>query len=457
LEEKFPDIVASQPALLAHHCTEAGLIEKAVPLWGKAGEKALHSSTSKEAIAQFQKALELAKQLGNGSAQRLMRLRLQTSYAYALVYGRGHGSSEATAAFRGVRELAASLEEPTERFSAYYGLWTGSFARGELGSAREVVEAFLKDAERCPGSPEFGIAHRLVGSTCWFEGNYIGAQAHLDQALVCYDSGRDRGLTKHFGFDPGTFAMSYLALVLWPMGKFARAAHSSESALHLAREIRHVPTIVVVRCWRCFLAGIRRSSSEVIPEAEAVISLAREHGLEQWLAHATFFLGWGRWCAEGNRNGEFSMREGLATLNDMDVQLFAPLHSTLFAELEADTGQAKQGLATLDTQLALIQQTGQRWFESEMHRVRGQVLLRTEIRDEAAAEAAFMRAIKIGANQRTKAFELRASMNLARLWRDQGKQDEARDLLAPVYNWFTEGFDTRDLKEAKALLDELAS
>jgi predicted ATPase len=201
---------------------------------------------------------------------------------------------------------------------------------------------------------------------------------------------------------------------------------------------------------------MRRDRSRTAPHLAALLSLAREHGISVWVAAGTFYDGWLRWNSADRETGMAEMHEGMAQMRMQQQEIFMPLLMTLFAETEAEAGQPNAALATLDTQLATIARSGQRWFLAEVHRVRGEILLKCRPGDSVAAETAFTHAIDIARNQRAKLFELQAAVSLAQLWRDQGKRTEARDLLGPIYNWFTEGFDAPDLKDAKALLDELA-
>jgi predicted ATPase len=295
----------------------------------------------------------------------------------------------------------------------------------------------------------------MVGTTRWYAGDYAGARTHVERAVATYDYQRDRHLASDLGYDIGVIAMVNLALVLWPMGEVDRAAHVVEEAVSLAVCSEHPPTAALAHWYACLLAALGRNPRQVAGYAAAVLDLAREHGLPVGLASAKFFGGWARWWS-GEREGQAEMREGQALFDEMDLHLFDPLRKTLLAEVDAALGQVAKSLASMDAQLTAIERRGERWFHAEAHRVRGELLLMRTGVYGPHVEAAFMRAIEVAAEQRAMSFRLRASTSLARLWRDQGKRTEARDLLAPIYDGFTEGFDTPDLKEAKALLEELA-
>jgi tetratricopeptide (TPR) repeat protein len=451
LRDRFQTMAEIQPEIVAHHFTQAGLSEPAIEWWVKAGDRALDRSANNEAIAHLEKAISLAEGLADGPAQRLLRLRLQTTYGHALLHGRGHSQPETIAVFARARQLAAGIEDAVARFSAYYGMWMGSFVRADLAPMREVAVLSLRDARHSPGSPAAGRALHVYGVTCWFQGDYAGARTHLEQALAAYDHERDHRLAPRFVFDDRVVTTGWLAVVVWALGEVDQAIHLLDSALSLARQSGHLPTIAWVHAYRCRFAGICRKPGLARLHAGEVLRLAREHGLPMRLADGSFYHGWARWCA-GDGDGEAAMREGLALWNEMHYRLFAPLTGTLLAECEAEAGRAEVGLATLDAQLAAIEQTGERWFDAEVHRVRGELLLKQRRPDVAAAEAAFMRAIEIARSQQTRIFELRAALSLAKLYQTTGRHQVASELLVPALVGFNAGPEVPEVQEAQRLL-----
>jgi hypothetical protein len=226
LRDRCPDTAAAEPEVLAHHFTQAGLTEAAIEWWGKAGEQALRRSAFQEAISHLGKAIEMADKVGEGrsaaataSASANQRLKIQTDLGKALMYLRGFGADESKAAFIRARELAAAIDNPTERFTIYYGLWAGNVLRGELGLAREIAETFLREAERGAWMTECGCGRRLLGHTCVLRGDFIEAQANLVEALSIYDPERDREARFRFGGDTGALARAYLAITKWQLGE----------------------------------------------------------------------------------------------------------------------------------------------------------------------------------------------------------------------------------------------
>jgi predicted ATPase len=244
-------------------------------------------------------------------------------------------------------------------------------------------------------------------------------------------------------------------LVLWPLGEVDRAREVAEEMVARATKIGHVGTAVYGHFHFAMFEMMRRNPAAAAPHIEALIDLARTHEMPTWAAYGSLLRPWSRRHLDGPDAGLSEMRAGIAACREQGLGNFIPFIATWLAEVEVEAGEIEAALATIDRVIADSERTGQRWFDAESHRIRGDILLK---RDPAnTAEEAFLTAIAIAQQQKARSFELRAAMSMARLWRDQGKRKEARDLLAPVYGWFTEGFDTLDLKEAKALLDKLAA
>jgi predicted ATPase len=453
LRDRFPTIAESQPEVVAHHFTRAGLNEAAVEWWGKAGERALRRFAHNEAIAHLERAIGLAQELGNGPTHRLLRLRSQITYGNALRVARGFGAPETTAAFVVARELAAATRNIPERFSAYYGLWSGSFQRGELTLMREMAEEFLRDIESQPDSPEAGMAHRIYGMTCWFRGDFVEARAHLERILKIYDNERDRDFAFRFGQDMAVPAMCYLALSLWALGEVDRARQLMDEAVTHAVGTKHVPTVVYAYAHASLFEMVRHDGSRTLPQVQACLALAREHEMLLWIAVGTFLLAWARWQV-GDKDFEVGMRDGIELMRRQHLGVFMPLHAAAVAEAEAKAGRLAVGLATLDAELAAIEHSGQHWFDAEMHRSRGELLLQYAS-DVVGAETALVRAIEIARSQQTRTFELRAALALAKLYQVTGRGEVARELLGPSVSGFIEGPELPEIAKANRLLASL--
>jgi len=452
--DHFSALADAEPEIVAHHFTEAGLPEPAIGWWTKAGEQGLRRSALTEAISHFGKAIELADGSASNHPGPADRLRLQIAYGQALMAAKGWGASETSAAFARAREFVGGVESAGERFSLYYGLWVGSYVRGELAPMRELSEAFLREVAERPELPESATAHRVFGLTCWFQGDFEQARPHLERAVTLSNVDRDRPLAFHFGQEPGTTARLSLALALAPVGELARVRGLLDQAGIQARQSGHIPTIAYMHGLTCIVEAVCHDAGRAEPHARALRDVSSEYGLQLWAAAAAFFGAWTRWRS-GQRGSEIDeMRDCMARLYSSFQPPIVPLGTVLLAEAEEDAGHVDLALNMMDELLVENERSGQHWFDAEVHRRRGELLGRN---NASAAETAFNQALAIARRQKAKLLELRAAMSLARLWRDQGKHAEAHQLVAPIYGWFTEGFDTRDLKEAKALLDKIAA
>jgi predicted ATPase len=291
--------------------------------------------------------------------------------------------------------------------------------------------------------------------TCLFQGDLTNARVHLEEALRIYDPERDREAKFRFGTDPGA-ARGFLAHANWVLGEVGRGRELIDEAVARSVESDHAPTLAYVYFMKAMFEIFRCDRDAVLSSSQALVELSRDHQMG-------LYLGWGLQCHgwAGARLGDreagiTELRQALAAYLAQGNKLFAPFFQGALAELEAESQDADGALSRIDEGLALANETGEHWTDAFLHRIRGEILLKRDAANTAPAEEAFLTAIAIAREQKARSFELRAATSLARLWRDRGKRQQAHDLLAPVYDWFTEGFDTLDLKGAKALLSELA-
>jgi len=452
MRDKFSAFTEAQPDVIAHHFSRAGMPQDAMEWWGRAGERSLHRSAFAEAIGQFRRASDCAEALPDVPAIRLARLRLQIACGNALMATRGHHAAETAAAFARARELALGLDEAIERFSAYYGLWVGHYVRGEIVPMRELSGAFLNDASRRKGSPELGVAHRMCGVTKWFQGDFLGARSHLEEALSMYDPERDRDLAYRFGGDVGVAAMFYLALVLWPLGEVARARKLIEDGLRLVVERGQIYTLAYGYAYKGIFETIRRDPVRAMPHLQDFFDLSQKYSLQLFEIGASFLLSWARWHTGDPASMSPAMRQRLTVLAQQKYALFRPVMHTLLAEVEAGECGVESGLQTLDDQLAEVERTAQHAFDVELHRMRGEILLRSGEGGRAAAEAALRRAIEVAQQQRTRTYELRATLSLARLYHGMGRHQAAKDLLVPALVGFEDPAEVPEVLHAYRLL-----
>jgi class 3 adenylate cyclase/predicted ATPase len=448
-----PERAAAEPEVIAHHFTEAGLDDLAIEWWGKAGDQALRRSAFQEAIAHLGKAIAMADKAAGASGERQ---QLHVAYGNALIAARGYGAPETTEAFARARESAAGGAAGLERLSADYGLWVGCYVRGELTAMRELSAAFLGDVEASPDSPQAGVAHRIAGMTHWFAGEHREAREHLEKALALFQAGRDDDLAFRFGQDAGAGAMLYLALTLWPLGEIGRAVTLVGDAEARIAGLAHIGTRAHGKLHVAMFELMRGDLSRVLLNADELVRLAREHDLPTWRAYGIFLEGLASAQSDPAGGGLEDMRRGVELLREQNVLTFDGLLKFALAEAEARAGDVDRAVAILDEPLATCVLTGHRAFEAELHRVRGEMLLRRAPANPARAEEAFLAAIAVAKQQGARSFELRAALSLAKLYQSAGRLVEARAVLAPALEGFSPTSEMPEIAEAMLMSPRLA-
>jgi class 3 adenylate cyclase/tetratricopeptide (TPR) repeat protein len=366
-----PERAAAAPEVIAHHFTHAGLDDLAIEWWGRAGDQALRRSAFQEAIAHLGKAIAMADKTGAASTPRAAAstaaesqwLKLQTSLGQAMMYSRGFASDESKTAFTRARTLAAGVGDTSERFDAYYGLYVSSLTRGEVSLARETAERFLREAEHEARMTEAAVARRNVGAAHLFQGDLVGAEANLAEALRTYDPERDRDAKFRFGVDSGAGAAIYLALANWAMGDVEQARALSEEALARADAIDHAPTRAIVYHHISLYHMLRGDPQAASRTATIVVDLSREHGMALWLAAGEMESNWARAWLSDRESEMTGLREALAAHLAQGNKLFVPFHQGLIAELEAEGNDADGALRRIDEALALASETAERWTD----------------------------------------------------------------------------------------------
>jgi class 3 adenylate cyclase/predicted ATPase len=447
-----PERAAAEAELVAHHFTEAGLDDLAVEWWGKAGDHALRRSAFQEAIAHLRKAIAMADKTEDVSGQRQ---KLHVTYGNALIATLGYGAPETTEAFAMARESAGGAADAPVRYAIDYGLWVGSYLRGELPIQRDHAAEFLRDVARTPDSPEACVAHRAAGITHWFAGEYREAREHLEQALAIFRPGRDDDLAFRFGHDAGVGAMLYLAIAVWPLGDFNRALSLVARASARIAGVAHAQSKAYAEMHAAMFELMRGDVARIAANTTELARLADEHGLSLWRAFATFLQGW--LAAHGGEvvAGLSTMRRGFDLLDEQNAAIFGGLLKIAQAEAEARAGDVDRALAILDGALATCGQIGHRAFEAELHRVRGEMLLKRDPADPRAEEA-LQTAIAVAKRQATRSFEVRAAHSLAKLYQAAGRLAEAHAVLAPALEGFSPTPEMPEIAEAQALIERLA-
>jgi class 3 adenylate cyclase/predicted ATPase len=444
---------AAEPEAIAHHFTEARLDDLAIEWWGKAGDQALRRSAFQEAIAHLGKAIAMADKAGGVSGQGQ---KLHVAYGNALIAARGYGAPETTQAFARAGESAFGDKDAPGRLAADYGRWAGSYVRGELSAMRAHAETFLGDVQARPDQPEAGVARRVAGVTHWFAGEYVEARETLEHALALFQSGRDDDLAFRFGHDEGVAAMLYLALTLWPLGEVGRAVSLVGDAEARMAGLAHIGSHANHRALAVVFELIRHDTSRAAMNGVELAQLAREHDLPFWRAFDGFLEGLA--VAQGSTasGGLEAMRRGIELLREQNILLFDGLVKIAFAEAEAQVGDPERAVAGLDEALATCERIGHRTFEAELHRVRGEMLLKRDPANAATAEEALHTAIAVAQRQGTRSFELRAALALAKLYQSTGRPADAHAVLAPALEGFSPTPEMPEIAEAQALLAALA-
>jgi class 3 adenylate cyclase/predicted ATPase len=461
LESQFADIAEGQPELLAHHWTEAGLIEKAANLWGQAGQRSLERSALIEAVAQFTRALSQIPALLATPAPRREQIRLQVGLTTALMHTKGYAAPETKASLdqaRSLMERAEALGEPPEDplllFSVLYGFWVASHAAFNGDAMRELATQFLALAEKQGAVVPLMIGHRIMGTSLASTGAIADGLTHYDLAIALYDPAKHRPLATRFTPDSGVMALTYRSLALWGLGYPEAALADADQAINNAREIGHPITLInalIVTSFARILSGNCASANERATEA---VTLA-DKKVSFFKGAATMVQGCVMALTGDASNGVPAMNSGIAAWRSTGTTVVLPFFLPYLARAHAELGHFDDARRCVDEAIALVEATKERWCESDIHRIAGEIALMVPEPDSPKAEGYFERALAIARKQQAKSWELRAAMSMARLWRDQSNQEQAHALLAPVYGWFTEGFDTLDLKEAKALLEQL--
>jgi predicted ATPase len=464
IESQFPEIAESQPELLAHHCTEGGLIEKAAGWWGRAGLRALDRSALVEAAAQLTRALAQIAPLPSTAALRREQIKLQVGLANALLHTKGHAAAETVAALgvaRSMIERAEALgetpEDPLLRFSVLYGFWAAKSAAFNGDAIRDLAAQFLALAEKQAAIIPLMIGHRITGSSLLLTGDIVGGGAHYDQAIALYDPAAHRPLATRFGQDPRVAILCWRSLALWLLGYPNAALADADHALKDARAIAHAGTLMYALYITTFALICCGSYAAATTQLYELRALADQKSALIWKQGGMLHLGCLLALTGNASNAIQQFTNGTAVSRSIGVTLYWPWRCPYLARAYAKLDQFDDAWRCIGEAMTAAETTKERWCEAEIHRIAGEIALMSPEPDAKKAEAYFERALEIARAQQARSWELRAAMSRARLWRDQGKRQHAHDLLAPVYGWFTEGFETLDLKEARALLDELKS
>jgi predicted ATPase len=463
LESQFTDITESQPELLARHCTEAGQIEKAVGLWGKAGQRSQQRSALIEAVEQFKRALDQIATLPSTPALRRMQIDLQVALISPLVHVKGWAAPESKAVVEGgasaartSRSARRAPQDPLLLFSVLCGVFGATFNAFNGDACLDLAVQFLALAEKQKASFPLMLGYSFLGGTLLLRGDIAEGRAHLDRGIPPYDPAEHRLLAKRFGEAPRVNNLHFRSKALWLLGYPEAALADIDQALKDARESGHATSLLWALAGSFFIVDSYCGNyTTANARVDEYVALAHEKNAAFWKAWGMLGRGWLLGLTGRASDAVQTITAGITAWRSTGATFYLPSWLSNLAAAHAELGQLDEAWRCIGEAMSIIETAKERWFEPEVNRVAGEIALKSPESDAAKAQAYFEHALTVAREQQAKSWELRAAISMARLWREQGKRDEARELLAPVYGWFTEGFDTLDLKEAKRLLDEL--
>jgi class 3 adenylate cyclase/predicted ATPase len=456
LETQFPETVATQPELVAQHYTAAGCTEQAVVYWQRAGQQASDRSANVEAISHLTTGIELLRSLPETLGRTQQALTMHIALGAALQMARGFSVPEVEHAYTQAHALCQQVGETPQLAPVLFGLYRFYNARAQLHTAREIGEILLCLGQRARDPALAVLAHTALGFTWFCLGALPTARLHLEAGIALYTPDQHCAPVFRMGQDPGVACRLHIALTLWLLGYPDQALARLHGALALAHELSHPYSLAFAQWTAAYIYQWHRDVPTVHEQAEAAVALATEQGFTHWVALGTSLRGWALAMQDQGETGLAQVRQGITAWRAAGGAVRVPYFCTLLADVCNHLGYTADGLQALAEAHTLVEQHDERWWEAEVCRLRGVLLLRQPGASQAEAEAWVQRALDVARRQEAKSLELRAAMSLSHLWQQQGKQAEARELLTSVYGWFTEGFDTADLQEAKALLEELA-
>jgi predicted ATPase len=455
LVARFAAVVETQPEALAHHYTEAGLNEQAIPYWQRAGEHAAARSAHPEAVAHLTKGLEVLQMLPETTGRARRELGLQLARGPSLIATRGPGAPEVGHARTRARELCEHVGDSVQMSEVLDGLWYFHTVRGNLQMALGLAEELLRLAQRAPDVFLHLQAHFEMGLTLFFRGELVASRSHFERAMAFYDPQQHCNQARQNGINDRVVAcLSHLAWNLSVLGYPEQAVMRLREALTRAQELGQPYSQVYALIHAVTIHQHRREAQTVQEYAEAMVAVCEEQEFAHWLAAGRFYRGWALVTRGHTAEGQAQMRQGLARGSHARGPM-GPYTRALWAEACAHRGQTAEGWKVLELVLAEVDHSEGCFYAAELHRLKGELLLRQAMTYAPQAEACFQQALALARRSQAKWWELRAAMSLSQLWQRQGRRDAARQLLAEVYGWFTEGFDTADLQEARVLLNAL--
>jgi class 3 adenylate cyclase/predicted ATPase len=454
LEADSPEMMDSQPELFAQHYAEAGLVEKSIAFWAKAGHRSATRSAMAEAAAQFYKGLDQLAPLPDDPERQQQELEFRSALGGVLSAAKGHAAPETGQANARARELWEQLGSPSEFLRIPYRQSLHHCHRGELNLAQRLAEDLVRLSRQRSDYAGLVLGHLSSGRNLFFGGRFASSRSHLEEVLALYDPNSPCSLVDQAGIHPQVVSQAYLGTVILCLGFPDQALAQSNAAIAEARRLAHPPSLAVSLTNGATVLSLAGDNAILGECVDQLVAVTTEQGFPFWRAQGTINRGWVKVKNGDVIEGISLLRSGSTAYRATGAESLTPYFTALLAGACEIAGQIEEALTLLDDALQIVERTGERWLKAELNRHKGRLVLRQGYTE--AAEELYRKALSIAEEQEAKLWELRAATSLARLWREQSRRTEAHDLLAPLYGWFTEGFDIPDLKDGKALLDELA-
>jgi DNA-binding response OmpR family regulator/class 3 adenylate cyclase/predicted ATPase len=456
LERNFSLTIETQPELLAHHLEQAGFVERAIDYLRKAGRRSIERSANAEAIGHLTQALQLLQPRSDSPQRKRAAFALEVMLSQAMIASYGYAAPSTREALLRARALIDESTDSLQKFSVLYGLWASYYVAVELAKQQDTARDFLAEAERANDAAVLCVAHRLVGTTYVQMGEFAEGSRHLKLARALYNSERRVG-HHQFGQDIGASVLCYLAWALWHLGYVDQASEAASEAMKLAEELSHPHTLVFTICHaRGFMDLFWRRCEDTSSYAGLVISICSENRLLHWVNCGLILDGWAAVNRGQLDRGMEVLREGVVGWQKAGARLWMPMFLLLEAETYVKAGRDEAALGAIEQALAICEDTGERWAIAEVLRIKARLLLSTgRSKNYHEIEAILLNSLEIAQHQEARCWQLRASCDLAHVWQRQGRSKKALKLLQSMYDQFTEGFDTADLRDAQALLHDL--
>jgi DNA-binding response OmpR family regulator/class 3 adenylate cyclase/predicted ATPase len=458
LEEGFPESVENRPELIAHHLARAGLTERAIDYLRKAGQRTIERSANVEAIGHLTCALELLQSHPEYPQRTRTTLELEVLLSQAMIASHGYAAPETIQVLLRARAHIDDWTDTSQKLAILYGIWASYYVGGKITNQVDAARELFAEAKRHDDTAALCVAHRIMGTTCLTKGEFAAGLSHLQRARTLYHSVHDVGLQSQYGQDIGAAALCYLSWTLWQLGYFDQASQVAADAMKRAEELSHPHTLVYTMCHAGGMLDIfRRRSENMQSYARSVISLCNEHGLRHWVACGGVLEGWGAICQGNVDQGAEVLRTGVTAWQKAGARLWLPIFLALKAEAYAKGNCSDAALRAIEQAIAISEQTGERLYIAELLRIKAGLLLAAADCEGDQIESLLVDSLAIARRQQARCWELRTACDLAQLRQGKGRRKEALQLLQPIYDQFTEGFDTADLQYARLIIDSLKS